>query len=60
MTLTETDTIWLLDLPGTHVAEDHEFAVEEKEKIQKYEEVRKRMHPDYFCLSVLFLIPDQL
>ncbi|XP_031569153.1 WD repeat-containing protein 78-like isoform X2 [Actinia tenebrosa] len=41
LTLTETDTIWLLDLPGTYVAEDHEFAIEEKEKIQKYEELLK-------------------
>jgi len=37
--LTETDTIWLLDLPGTYMAEDQESAEKEKEKIQKYEEV---------------------
>ncbi|KAK3755597.1 hypothetical protein QZH41_017593, partial [Actinostola sp. cb2023] len=41
LTLTETDTIWLLDLPGTYMAEDHDMAVKEKEKIQKYEELLK-------------------
>ena len=39
LTLSETDTIWLLDFPGTSVAEDSEIAEGIKEKNQKYEEV---------------------
>lgn len=39
LTLTETDTIWLLDFPGTCVAEDNEIAESIREKNQRYEEV---------------------
>lgn len=45
LTLSETDTIWLLDFPGTCVAEDGDSAAVVKEKNQKYEEVK--------CLYVL-------
>lgn len=41
LTLSETDTIWLLDFPGTSVAEDSEIAEGIKEKNQKYEELLK-------------------
>ena len=37
--LTETDTIWLLDFPGTCVAQDSDGAEAVAEKNQKYDEV---------------------
>lgn len=39
ITLTETDTIWMLDFPGTCVGEDNEIAESVKEKNQRYDEV---------------------
>ena len=39
LTLSETETIWLLDFPGTCVAEDSEIAEGIKDKNQRYEEV---------------------
>jgi hypothetical protein len=54
LTLTETDTIWLLDLPGTYVAEDNESAEEDKEKNQKYEEVRKSIQQEIEKKILLF------
>ncbi|XP_048581208.1 dynein axonemal intermediate chain 4-like isoform X2 [Nematostella vectensis] len=41
LTLTETETMWLLDIPGTYVSEDNENAPEIKERNQKYEELLK-------------------
>jgi len=41
LTLSETDTIWMLDFPGTCVAGDSEIAEEIKEKNQRYEELLK-------------------
>ena len=40
LTLSETETIWMLDFPGTCVSEDNEIAESVKEKNQRYEEVR--------------------
>lgn len=37
--LTETDTIWLFDFPGTCVAQDSDAAGLVTEKNQKYDEV---------------------
>ena len=37
--LSETETIWMLDFPGTCVAEDSEIAEGIKEKNQRYDEV---------------------
>ena len=39
ITLIETDTIWMLDFPGTCVGEDNEIAESVKEKNQRYDEV---------------------
>ena len=39
ITLTETETIWMLDIPGTCVALDSEEAEEVKAKNEKYQEV---------------------
>lgn len=41
LTLSETETIWMLDFPGTCVAEDNEIAESVKEKNQRYEELLK-------------------
>lgn len=41
ITLTETDTIWMLDFPGTCVGEDNEIAESVKEKNQRYDELLK-------------------
>lgn len=41
LTLSETETIWLLDFPGTCVAEDSEIAEGIKDKNQRYEELLK-------------------
>ena len=37
--LSETDTIWLLDMPGTCVSTEHEEAAEVKEDNEKYLQV---------------------
>ena len=39
ITLTETETIWMLDFPGTCVGEDNEISESVKEKNQRYDEV---------------------
>ena len=39
ITLTETETIWMLDFPGTCVGEDNEIAESTKERNQRYDEV---------------------
>ena len=39
ITLTETETLWLLDIPGTCVALDSEEAEEVKKKNKQYQEV---------------------
>ncbi|KAM7433227.1 WD repeat-containing protein 78 [Porites harrisoni] len=41
LSLCETETIWLLDFPGTCVAEDSEIADGIKEKNQRYDELLK-------------------
>ena len=40
ITLTETETIWLLDIPGTCVALDSEEAEQVKKKNEQYQEVK--------------------
>ena len=45
--LSETETFWILDLPGTCVAQDGENADEVREKNQKYEEVGTKL----FCVQ---------
>ena len=37
--LSETDTIWHLDIPGTSVAKDSDLAQEVTERNEKYDEV---------------------
>ncbi|KAJ7383395.1 WD repeat-containing protein 78 [Desmophyllum pertusum] len=41
LTLTETETIWMLDFPGTCVAEDNDIAESIKGQNQRYEELLK-------------------
>ena len=42
ITLTETDTIWILDIPGVCVSLESEEAEEIKEQNERYAEVRGR------------------
>ena len=53
LTLSETETIWMLDFPGTCVAEDNEIAESVKEKNQRYEEVclKTCTHVEYDCVA---------
>ena len=49
LTLTETETIWLLDMPGTSVSNESEEAPKVKKRNEEYQEVRE--HPPDFLLS---------
>ena len=53
LTLSETETIWMLDFPGTCVAEDNEIAESVKEKNQRYEEVYLKIYTriEYVCVT---------
>lgn len=39
LTLTETETIWLLDMPGTSVSNEAEEAAKIKKRNEEYQEV---------------------
>ena len=59
--LKETDTIWMLDIPGTWVAKDAEEATEVIESNTKYTEVMTCLYdllvehtdfPNYSCVKI--------
>ena len=47
--LSETDTIWHLDMPGISVSKDSDIAEEVRMRNKKYEEVQKLPLDSGFC-----------